>query len=125
MPVIGYKQQFNNIPCFKNITFTIKFKLKYTEIGALQFDNKDDPYFDCGDYRIHIENAANKFNEQKLKEYDIDIPILSLCKYLVDTIPNIYSITYESKSSIDTYYKDEILNDYNMIKNNLNKQKSL
>ena len=117
MPIIGYKQQFKNIPSLKNVTFTINFKLKYTEYGALEFDNKENPYFDCGDHRILIEKTFDNFNIEKLKEYDNGIQILSICKYLVDTIPNIYQVIYESKSSIDTYYKDEIIEDYKLIKN--------
>lgn len=122
MPIIGYKQQFKNIEFLKNEIFTINFKLKYTEYGALEFDNKENPYFDSGDFRIIIEKIFNDFNTQKLKEYDNGIQILSICKYLVDNVPNIYSITYESKSSIDTYYKDEIINDYLLVKKHFNNQ---
>ena len=121
MPIIGYKQQFKNIEFLKNEVFTINFKLKYNEYGSLEFDDKENSYFDSGDYRILIEKAFDEFNEQKLKEYDNGIQILSICKYLVDNIPNIYKITYESNSSIDTYYKEEIINDYLKIKNNLSK----
>ena len=119
MPIIGYKQQFKNIEFLKNKIFTINFKLKYNEYGSLEFDNQENSYFDSGDYRILIEKTFDEFNEQKLKEYDNGIQILSICKYLVDNIPNIYKITYESNSSIDTYYKDEIIKDYLKIKNNL------
>ena len=122
MPIIGYRQQFKNIEFLKNEIFTINFKLKYTEYGALEFDNKENPYFDSGDFRIIIEKIFNDFNTQKLKEYDNGIQILSICKYLVDNVPNIYSITYESKSSIDTYYKDEIINDYLLVKKHFNNQ---
>ena len=112
MPIIGYKQQFKNIDFLKNQTFTINFKLKYKEHGVLEFDNQENSYFDFGDYRIIIEKTFNNFTKEKLKEYDNGILILSICKYLVDNIPNIYNITYESNSTIDTYYKDEIINDY-------------
>ena len=117
MPIIGYKQQFKNIEFLKNEVFTINFKLKYNEYGALEFDDKENPYFDSGDYRNIIEKTFDEFNGQKLKEYDNGIQILSICKYLVDNIPNIYKITYESNSSIDTYYKEEIIEDYALIKN--------
>ena len=112
MPIIGYKQQFKNIDFLKDEIFTINFKLKYTEYGGLEFDNQENPYFDSGDYRILIEKTFDNFTKEKFKEYDNGIQILSICKYLVDKIPNIYSVTYESKSNIDTYYKDEIINDY-------------
>jgi len=120
MPTIGFKQQFKNIDFLKNEVFTINFKLKYSEYGSLEFDDKENSYFDSGDYRILIEKTFNNFNIQKLEEYDNGIQILSICKYLVDNIPNIYSITYETKACIDTYYKDEIINDYLLIKNHFN-----
>lgn len=122
MPIIGYKQKFKNISFLRDETFTIKFKLKYNEYGTLEFDDKENPYFDSVDFRNIIEKTFDEFNEQKLKEYDNGIQILSICKYLVDNIPNIYKITYESNSSIDTYYKDEIIKDYLKIKNNLSKK---
>ena len=42
--------------------------------------------------------------------------ILSVCKYLVDNIAGIYEIVVDSKECMDTYKKDEIINDYNKIK---------
>lgn len=119
MPIIGYKQRFKNIDYLKDMEFIIKFKLKYTENGVLKFDNQENIYFDSGDYRILIEKVFDNFNEKKLREYDNGVLMLSICKYLVDNIPNIYKITYESNSSIDTYYKDEIIEDYALIKNHL------
>ena len=121
MPIIGYKQQFKNLDILGSVTFIISFKLKYSEYGALEFENQEQSYFDVGDYRIIIENIFNNFTEEKLKKYDNGVLILSICKYLIDNIPNIYTITYESKNDIDIYYKDEIINDYLKIKNNLNK----
>ena len=40
-----------------------------------------------------------------------------MCKYIVDNIPNLYSINYESSGMIVTYLKQEIIDDYNKIKN--------
>ena len=56
----------------------------------------------------------------KLEERCLDngIYVLSVCKYIVDNVPNLYSINYESKGMIDTYYKQEIIDAYNKIKNN-------
>ena len=123
MPIIGYKQQFKNIDILENETFIINFNLKYSDYGSLEFKNQEQSYFDVGDYRIMIEKIFNEFNKEILKEYDNGILILSICKYLVDNIPNIYNIVYESKNNIDTYYKDEIINDYLKIKNNLSQNK--
>ncbi len=35
-----------------------------------------------------------------------------MCKYIVDRVPNLYSINYETKGLIDTYFKSEIINDF-------------
>lgn len=121
MPIIGYKKQFKNIDSIKNDTFTINFKLKYTDIGSLKIENEENDYFDVGDFNILLDKVFNNFTKDKLKEYDNGIYILSICKYIVDNVPNLYSISYEDKGMIDTYYKDEIINDYNKIKENINK----
>ena len=55
-----------------------------------------------------------------LKQYDNGVYILSICKYIVDRVPNLYSINYESKDMIDTYLKSEIIEDYNKIKKGIN-----
>lgn len=39
-----------------------------------------------------------------------------MCKYIVDKVPNLYSINYESNGMIDTYLKQEIIDDYIKIK---------
>lgn len=116
MPLIGFKKQFKNIKTLSNDIFTINFDLKYTEIGALRINDKNDSYFDVGDFRLHIDQVFNDFTNEILKSYDIGVYILSICKYIVDSIPNLYSITYESSGMIDTYYKNEIIEDYNKIK---------
>ena len=113
MPIIGYKMQFNKIKSIKDDTFIINFKLTYTEKGLLKLE--DDAIFDIGDYRILLENVFNNFDLEKLKEYDNGIYILSICKYIVDNIPNLHSIRYETKTMIDTYYKEEIIENYNKI----------
>lgn len=35
-----------------------------------------------------------------------------MCKYIVDRVPNLHSINYETKGMIDTYFKSEIINDF-------------
>ena len=65
-----------------------------------------------------IECIFDNFTEEKRKKYDNGIYILSVCKYIVDNVPNLYSINYETKGMIDTYYKQEIIDAYNKIKNN-------
>jgi len=112
MPVLGYKNSFKNLKAIQEETFIINFKLNYNESGALQIEDEKESLFDVGDYRILIEKVFDELDEQKFKDYDNGIFILSICKYIVDKVPNLYSITYESKKMVDTYYKQEILDAY-------------
>lgn len=116
MPIMGFKNKFKNIESISNDVFTINFNLKYTNLGGLRINDENESYFDIGDFRMFIDECFNKFTEENLKQYDNGVYILSICKYLVDKIPSLYSITYETKGMIDTYYKDEIVNDYEKIK---------
>ena len=115
MPIIGYKKTFKNIKSLSEDIFTINFKLEYDEFGHLKLENN---YFDVGDFGRLLDNVFNQFDEFKLKEYDNGIYILSICKYIVDKVPNLYSIIYEENGMIDTYYKQEIIDAYNKIKKN-------
>ena len=118
MPLIGYKKKFKNVESISDDIFTINFDLKYTEYGALRINDEEESYFDVGDFRILIDECFDKLNDELLKTYDNGVYILSICKYIVDKIPNLYSIIYESKGMVDTYYKQEIIKDYEKIKNN-------
>ena len=115
MPIISYKNSFKNIESLKKCIFTISFDLQYNKYGFLDFKNENNKYFDVGDYRILIEKVFEEFSEEIFTKYDNGIYILSICKYLVDKIPNIYTITYEENNMVDIYYKDEIINAYNEI----------
>lgn len=111
MPIVGYKKQFKNIPFLKDDMFTINFQLKHKKNGSLTFD-KNKP-FDSGDYHLLIDKVFEEFTEKKYKNYDNGIMLLSICKYLVDCIPDIYCITHEDKNSVDIYYTNEIIESYN------------
>ena len=113
MPIIGYKKQFDKIPFLKDDIFTINFNLKYHKNGSLEFENANDKYFDCGNYHLLIDKVFDNFDMNTYKQYDNGIMILSICKYLVDNISNIYSIVHEDKATIDTYYKEEVIESYN------------
>ena len=71
---------------------------------------------------LKLDAVFSEFTEETLKKYDNGIYILSICKYIVDKFPNLYSINYEIKGMIDTYYKQEIIDDYNKI--SINKEKN-
>lgn len=115
MPMLGYKRKFKNIDSLKDDTFIINFKLKYSVNGALNIDNEEETSFDVGDYHILIDDVFDKFDHDTFKKYDNGIYLLSICKYLVDNIPNVYSIGHESDNMIDNYLKEDIIDDYNKI----------
>ena len=116
MPIIGYKKSFNNIKSLEGNIFTINFNLEYSDYGSLHIKDEEDNYFDVGDFNILIDGIFDDFDDKKFQEYDIGIVILSNCKYVVDKIPRLHSINVESKTMIDTYLKQEIIDDYNRIK---------
>lgn len=115
MPIIGYKKSFKNLKGYENDVFTINFNLEYNTNGSLKMKNEKDGYFDVGNFRILLDEIFEKLTNDLLKEYDNGIYILSICKYIVDKVPNLYSINYESSGIIDTYLKQEIIDDYNKI----------
>jgi len=117
MPIIGYKKHFKNFDSLINDTFIIHFNLVYTDYGALRFNNAENSYFDSGDFNLLLEKVFDDFDRGVFKKYDNGILILSICKYIIDNIPNVYYITYENNETIDIYYKEEIINDYNKILN--------
>ena len=117
MPELGFKRQFKNIKGLENETFIINFKLDYNKQGSLKFHNGYNKHFDVGDYDILLDKVFDNFTESQFNNYDNGIYLLSVCKYIVDNIPELYSINIDSKNMIDTYYKSDIINDYNKISN--------
>ncbi len=116
MPIIGYKKNFKNLKGYENDTFTVNFDLEYTEHGSLKIRNEKDNYFDVCDFGILLDDVFEKLTNDLLKKYDNGVYVLSMCKYIVDRIPNLYSINYESRGMIDIYSKPEIIEDYDKIK---------
>lgn len=122
MPELGFKRQFKNIKGLENKTFIINFKLDYNKQGSLKFHNDYNKHFDVGDYDILLDKVFDDFTESQFNNYDNGIFLLSVCKYIVDNIPELYSINIDSKNMIDTYYKNDIINDYNKISNRYNNE---
>lgn len=116
MPIIGFKKKFNNIQGYKNDIFTVNFDLEYNENGFLEIKNEKEKYFDLGDFDILLDKVFENFTPDLLKKYDNGVYILSMCKYIVDEVPTLYSINYETKYIIDVYSKSEIIESYNKIK---------
>ena len=117
MPIIGFKKVFKHLKGVEKDIFTINFDLQYTEIGSLAVKNESQTYFDMGDYDINLDELTEKLTEEVFESYDNGVYILSICKYIVDNVPNLYSINYESKGVVDTYFKQDIIDDYNKILN--------
>lgn len=116
MPIIGYKKNFKNLKGYEHDIFTVNFNLEYNEQGFLRIKNEKNNYFDVGDFGILLDDVFEKLTNDLLKEYDNGIYILSMCKYITDNVPNLYSISYESRGMVDSYLKQEIIDDYNKIK---------
>lgn len=117
MPILGYKKHFKNFDSLINDIFTVHFNLTYDEHGALKFNNALNAYFDSGDFNLLLDKVFEGFNKKTFEEYDNGILLLSVCKYIVDNVPNVYYITYENKGISDIYYKEEIIDAYNKISN--------
>ena len=111
-----YGQKFKNLNGYENDVFTVNFDLEYKTNGFLRIKNVENNYFDVGDFGILLDEVFEKLNKDLLKKYDNGVYILSMCKYIVDNVPNLYSINYESSGIIDIYLKQEIIDDYNKIK---------
>ena len=116
MPIIGYKKKFKNLNGYENDVFTVNFDLEYKTNGFLRIKNVENNYFDVGDFGILLDEVFEKLNKDLLKKYDNGVYILSMCKYIVDNVPNLYSINYESSGIIYIYLKQDIIDDYNKIK---------
>lgn len=115
MPIIGFKNNFKNFKPAFDEKYIVNFNAEYTNHGSLVFKNTDIG-FDVGDLRINIEKVFDEFTKDKFYQYDNGIMILSICKYLVDNIDNIYSIEVDCDMCRDIYFRDEIINDYKKIK---------
>ncbi len=118
MPIIGYKKKFKKLNGYEDDVFTVNFNLQYTSYGALEIKDAVDNYFDVGDFGILLDEVFDDLDEDVINEYDNGVYVLSICKYIVDRVPNLYSINYETKGMIDTYLKQEIIDDYNKISKN-------
>ena len=107
MPVIIYKTRINGDE------LDIAFDCKYNKNNALKLKNHKPNYFDSGDFRIKVEEASKKLNENILNEY-IDknhgVYCLAILNYFLDEIPSIYSIKFKHCESESIYYSSELKN---------------
>lgn len=121
---LGFKRKFKNIDFLKDEEINIFFKLDYKDNGALKIQHVKNDYFDVDDFQLKIDEIFDGFNKEIFDEYDIGIQLLSVFKYLVDNIPNVYAISHESNGITDYYLKKDIIKDYNKIKKRRKKYES-
>lgn len=108
MPMIAFKNKIKHGKSEENIC--VAFNCEYENDGFLKLKNFYPSDFDCGDYRIKIEEAIEKFDSKKQMDYENKnngVYSLAVLNYFLDEIPSIYSIKFESETSESIYYSDE------------------
>ena len=113
MPMLGYKTKMPHIVGLKNVEFIINFKLNYSDHGSFENRTVENHYFDVGDFHIKVDEMADDLTPEILRKYDNGIYLLSVCKFIVDKIPELYSIKVSDKNMEEEYLKDEIIDAYN------------
>ena len=109
MPIICFKNNFkiNNI----EETISFAFNCEYDDNYHLKLKDYTPNYFDCGDFRIKIEDTISKLTYELLMEYDHKnggVLNLAYLDYFYDNIPELYSLKFESKSGDSIYYVNEL-----------------
>ena len=101
MPVIAYKNRLlgYNISFAFNTTYTKDFKLKNKSSTEYLTTEKD-----------IINKVIKDFNEKEFDMYmtNYNVELLALSKYFLDKIPNIFSISYETKYEKCIFLSSEI-----------------
>ena len=94
MPVIAYKNRLlgYNISFAFNTTYTKDFKLKNKSSTEYLTTEKD-----------IINKVIKNFNKKEFDMYmtNYNVELLALSKYFLDKIPNIFSISYETKEAAE------------------------
>ena len=116
MPIICFKKRLklNNYDDILSFAFNCIYDKNY----HLKLKDYKPNYFDCGDFRIKIEQTLNKLDNDLLKEYlhkNKEVLYISLLNYFYDNIPELYSIKFESEDGDSIYYVKELLNIKNKI----------
>lgn len=101
MPIIAYKAKLlgYDISFAFNTTYTKDFKLKIKTSDEYLTSEKD-----------IIKKVIKDFNEKEFDMYmtNYNVELLALSKYFLDKIPNIFSISYETKYKKCIFYASEI-----------------
>lgn len=108
MPIIAYKEKL------KDLKVSFAFNTCYCKEYKLKIKNSDICFYE---EKSIIKDTIKNFNENEFNMYidNFKIYYVALSKYFIDKIPNIFSIKFEKKNEICTFYADEI---ENFLKNN-------
>ncbi len=109
MPIVCYKNKLkiNNI----EETLSFAFNCIYDEEYHLKLKDRIPNYFDSGDFKIKIDTAINKLDQNKLMKYDCKnsgILHMAILNYFYDNIPELYSLKFESEYGDSIYYVSEL-----------------
>ena len=104
MPMIVFKNKYKDYDLF------FGFNCEYDDNYTLKLKDIEPNDFDIKDYRQKIENAINNLNDTTLKPYlnEISVYLVALYKYLLTSIPSIYSIKFNTDNNENIFYTDEI-----------------
>lgn len=111
MPIICFRKKVKIEDYEEIISFA--FNCIYDANYHLKLKDYVPNYFDCGDFRIKIEDAINKFTKDLLMEYDKKnggVLCMAILNYFYDKIPELYSIKFEAESGDSIFYVSELKN---------------
>ena len=109
MPIICFKKKVEVNDYKESISFA--FNCIYDENYHLKLEDYMPGNFDCGDFRIKIDDAVNKLNYDTLMEYERKnggVLFLAFLNYFHDNIPELYSLKFESENGDSIYYVAEL-----------------
>lgn len=109
MPIICFREKIKIKGYEETISFA--FNCVYDDNYHLELKDYVPNYFDCGDFRIKIEDAISNLTYDLLMEYDrknAGVLYMGILNYFYDTIPGLYSIKFESNYGDSIYYVNEL-----------------
>lgn len=114
MPIICFREKIK-IKDYEE-TISLAFNCVYDDNFHLELKDYVPNYFDCGDFRIKIEDTISKLTYELLMEYDCKnggVLYMGILNYFYDNIPQLYSIKFESKTGDSIFYTSELKNKIN------------
>lgn len=111
MPILCFREKLK-INDYE-VTISFAFNCIYNNSYHLNLKDCIPNYFDCGDFRIKIEEAISNLSYELLREYEQkngEVRFLGILNYFYDNIPELYSIKFESETGDSIYYVSELKN---------------